>query len=40
MDWEEWAVGTIIGVSSVGGVSRMGRVDSVSGVIWWHKQGE
>jgi len=39
MDWEDWAVGTIK-VSSAGGVSRMGRVDSVSGVIGWHEQGE
>jgi hypothetical protein len=39
MDWKDWAVGTIK-VSSAGGVSRMGRVDSVSGVIGWHEQGE
>ena len=39
MDWEDLAVVTIK-VSNACGVSRMGRVDSVSGVIGWHEQGE
>jgi hypothetical protein len=39
VDWEDWEVGTIT-LSSAGGVSRMGRVNNMSGVIGWQEQGE